>query len=104
MIMLLLLKYLLSILVILTTIELDGLVYQMNKNKEEFLGSLKGNKPFNSFNSLCPFQNWNPTSTSTPAKTDSDNVDVQSVLNSEGKLNPVEKLCHQKLNLCLYCR
>src|SRR5260370_29584768 len=49
-------------------IELDGLVYQMNRSEEEFLGSSKGRKPFNSFNNFpCPFQNQNPgnpTSTS----------------------------------------
>ena len=87
-------------------IELDGLVYQMNKNEEEVLSSLKGKKPFNSFNSLHPFQtfqNQNPISFSTPAKPNFNNAEVQSVLNSEGKLNPVEKLHHHKLNVCLYC-
>src|SRR5260370_2924440 len=86
-------------------IELDGLVYQMNKNEEEVLSSLKGKKPFNSFNSSHPFQtfqNRNPVLVSTPAKP-SNNAEVQLVLNSEGKLNPVKKLHHQKLNLCLYC-
>src|SRR5260370_41686082 len=71
-------------------IELDGLVYQMNKNEEEVSSSLKGKKPFNSFNSLHPFQtfqNWNPISTSTPAKPNSNNAEVQLVLKSEGKLN-----------------
>src|SRR5260370_10174745 len=87
-------------------IELDGLIYEMNKNEEEVLSSLKGKKPFNSFNSLHPFQtfqNQNPISFSTPAKPNFNNAEVQSVLNSEGKLNPVEKLHHHKLNVCLYC-
>ena len=30
-------------------------------------------------------------------------IDVYSVLNSNGKLTPAEKSRRQKLNLCLYC-
>lgn len=82
-------------------IELDGLVYQMNKSKEEFLGSSKG-KNYLILNSSHPFQNWNPILISGPPKFDPDGIDVHSIFNSEGELNPAEKHHHQKLNLCLY--
>src|SRR5260370_9520172 len=83
-------------------IELDGLVYQMNKSKEEFLGSSKG-KNYLILNSSHPFQNWNPILIPGPPKFDPDGIDVHSIFNSEGELNPAEKHHHQKLNLCLYC-
>jgi len=77
------------------TIELDGLVYQMNRSEEEFLGSSKGRKPFNSFNNFpCPFQNQNPgnsASTSIPGvKSKHHDADIHSILTPDGKVTPEE--------------
>src|SRR5260370_10606708 len=88
-------------------IELDGLVYQMNRSEEEFLGSSKGRKSFNSFNNFPhPFQNQNPGNSASTSihgiKSECDNTDIHSILTPDGKVSPVERLHCQKLNLCHY--
>jgi len=80
-------------------IDIDGHLYKMKKRREDFLGRFKSNSSDNTPTSL-------PPSTSIPTPTpdpDAMEIDVYSVLNSNGKLTPAEKSRCQKLNLCLYC-
>ncbi len=83
-------------------IDIDGCLYKMKKQCKDFLGQFKSNSSDNTPTSLPP----STSSTSIPTPTpdpDAMEIDVYSVLNSNGKLTPAEKSCCQKLNLCLYC-
>src|SRR5258707_11686754 len=83
-------------------IDIDGHLYKMKKHRKDFLGRFKSNSSDNTPTSLLP----STSSTSVPTPThdpDAMEIDVYSVLNSNGKLTPAKKSHHQKLNLCLYC-
>src|SRR5258708_21787324 len=83
-------------------IDIDGHLYKMKKRHEDFSGRFKSNSSDNTPTSLPP----STSSTSVPTPTpdpDAMEIDIYSVLNSNGKLTPAEKSCCQKLNLCLYC-
>src|SRR5260221_9068583 len=84
------------------TIDIDGCLYKMKKCHEDFLGQFKSNSSNNTPTFLPP----STSSTSVPTPTpdpDAMEIDIYSVLNSNGKLTPAKKSCCQKLNLCLYC-
>src|SRR5258708_36040457 len=69
---------------------------------KDFLGQFKSNSSDNTPTSLPP----STSSTSVPTPThdpDVMEINIYSVLNSNGKLTPAKKSCRQKLNLCLYC-
>src|SRR5258708_4269395 len=83
-------------------IDIDGRLYKMKKRHEDFSGRFKSNSSDITPNSPPP----STSSTSVPTPThdpDAMEIDVYSVLNSNGKLTPAEKSHCQKLNLCLYC-
>src|SRR5258708_31742768 len=74
----------------------------MKKHRKDFSGQFKSNSSNITPTSLPP----STSSTSVPTPThdpDAMEIDVYSVLNSNGKLTPAKKSHHQKLNLCLYC-
>src|SRR5258705_13383350 len=68
----------------------------MKKHHKDFLGQFKSNSSNNTPTSSTSV----PTPTHDP---DAMEINIYSVLNSNGKLTPAEKSCCQKLNLCLYC-
>src|SRR5260221_11070139 len=83
-------------------IDIDGCLYKMKKHREDFSGQFKSNSSDNTPTSLPP----STSSTSVPTPThdpDAMEIDVYSVLNSNGKLTLAKKSNHKKLNLCLYC-
>ena len=74
----------------------------MKKHHKDFLGQFKSNSSNNTPTSLPPSTSSSSIPTPTPDP-DVMEINIYSVLNSNGKLTPAEKSHCQKLNLCLYC-
>src|SRR5260370_40145569 len=86
----------------LLAIDIDGRLYKMKKHLQDtpdsgfaFNYPVKPTPHMLNSTPVC-FCNTNPDP-------DAMEVDVYSVLGSDRRLNNIEKACHKRLHLCLYC-